>query len=303
MADSLLHTLFALLVWPGLLGGTVLAWFLSWLSRKLTARLQGRQGPPFYQPFFDFFKLVGKQALLPRGLHPALFYGLPLFGLIAVVFSLALLPVSGAPGLSLSGDLILLVFLLEVPALVDVLAGFATPSIYSQVGSAREALLSLAYNLPFISALIAMALYLGSFRLEDFANAPIGPVTVLAAIALFTALLARLKMNPFSIPNAEQEIVGGVHVEFNGLPLALFELTHALELAALSGVIALLFLGPVSAPWLRLLLYLLGSILVVALASLVSAATARLKVQHAFRFYWTWGAAASALVFAAALIF
>jgi NADH-quinone oxidoreductase subunit H len=44
---------FALLIWPGLIGGALLGWFYLWYVRKLTAQLQGRHGPPFYQPFFD----------------------------------------------------------------------------------------------------------------------------------------------------------------------------------------------------------------------------------------------------------
>ena len=46
----------ALLCWPGLIGGAALAWLLLWFQRKLAARLQGRKGPPFYQPCFDFIR-------------------------------------------------------------------------------------------------------------------------------------------------------------------------------------------------------------------------------------------------------
>jgi NADH-quinone oxidoreductase subunit H len=294
--------LFSLLVWPGLLGGALLGWFLLWFSRKLVARLQGRQGPPFYQPFFDFWKLVGKQTIIPRGANPVVFYALPVISLVSVVFALGLIPAPGGGAFSFQGDLVLLIYLLEMPALMDVLAGFVTRSVYAQVGSVREALLSLAYNLPFLSALVALAIRLGSFQLNAFANAPIDVVTVLAALALFLALLARLKVNPFSIPNAEQEIIAGVHTEYNGLPLALFELTHALELSALVGLLGMLFLGPLASLGARLLVFLGVAVLAVALAGLVAAGTARLKIQHAFRFYWTWGVAAALVVFAAALL-
>jgi NADH-quinone oxidoreductase subunit H len=296
------NALLALLVWPGLLSGLLLGWFDLWLLRKLVARLQGRQGPPFYQPFFDFVKLLGKRTLLPGGVSPLLFYGLPLLALVSVAAALALLPVPGSPLTSFSGDLVLLLYLLEMPALVDILAGFVTRSIYAQVGSAREALLTLGYNLPFITALVALALQRGSFGLRAIAGGALSPVTFLAGLALLAAIPARLKTNPFSIPNAEQEIVAGTHTEFNGLPLALFELTHALEVAALAGLFAALFVGGVANPWLGTLLYLLLSTGVVALTCLLAAATARMKIQHAFRFFWTWGAAAAALALAAALI-
>lgn len=303
MTDWWWRALAAVLVWPGLLGSAFLGWFLMWMTRKVIARLQGRMGPPFYQPFFDFWKLLGKQTILPRGVNPLLFYALPVISVVSMAFALALLPAPGTPMRSFQGDLILLLYLLEMPALVDVLAGFVTRSIYSQIGSTREALLSLGYNLPFITALIALAVQVGSFRLDDIAAAPIGPVQVLAALALLLVVPARLKVNPFSIPNAEQEIVGGVHLEYNGLPLALFELAHTLEIVALTGLMAIIFLGPLNAVWLRWLVYLLIGVVVVWLTCLASAGTARLKVQHAFRFFWTWGALTAVLAVAAALVF
>jgi len=293
----------SILFWPGLLTGAVFGWFMLWMSRKITAQLQGRQGPPFYQPLFDFWKLAGKKTIIPKGVNRTIFYALPVVSLVSVILALALLPLPGSGAFSFEGDLVLLIYLLEVPALMDILAGYVTRSVYAQVGSTREAILTIAYNLPFLSALIALALRLKTFRLSSFASAPISIATVLAAITLLIALLAQLKVNPFSIPNAEQEIVAGIHVEYNGLPLALFELTHALEISALVGLIACLFIGQFAAIYMKLLILLLVSGLVILLINIIAAGTARLKVQHAFRFYWTWGIAAAVIVFIVALLF
>lgn len=302
MLDFWLRALLALLIFPGFLCAALFGWFLLWMNRKIVAKLQGRQGPPFFQPFFDFWKLLGKKTIIPRGTNPVLFYALPVLSLISVVLALALLPIPGSSVLSFPGDLVLVIYLLEMPALMDIMAGFITRSVYAQVGSVREALLSMAYNVPFIGALVALAIHLKSFQLTAFASASIDLVSILAALALLLAILARLKVNPFSIPNAEQEIVAGVHVEYNGVPLALFELTHALEVVALASMVAVLFLGPLTSIWLKLLIFVLVSIVVVLVISLAAAGTARLKVQHAFRFYWIWGAAITVLVFVAALI-
>jgi NADH-quinone oxidoreductase subunit H len=272
------------------------------MSRKMIARLQGRQGPPFYQPFYDFWKLVGKKTIIPQGVNPVLFYALPVFSLLSIIFALALLPVPGGNSISFEGDLILLIYLIEVPALIDILAGYVTRSVYAQVGSTREALLTIAYNLPFLGALIALAIRFQSFRMVVFASAPISLATILAAGALFLAILAQLKVNPFSIPNAEQEIVAGVHVEYNGLPLALFELTHALETSLLVSLVAVMFLGPFPSVWVKMLIFTLITIMVILMTNIVSAGTARLKIQHAFKFYWTWGIIAAALVFIVALV-
>jgi NADH-quinone oxidoreductase subunit H len=293
----------ALLLWPGLVGGALLGWLFLWLRRKLTARMQQRSGPPFYQPFFDFIKLLGKQTVVPEGVDRRLFYALPLASLTAVSYALALLPVPGNPALSFSGDLILLIYLLEVPALCDVLAGYSSRSVYGQVSAAREALLALGYNLPFLGAVIAIATAVGSYQLAAVAAAPFGLAHLAAGLAFLLALPAKLKTNPFSIPNAEQEILGGVHTEYNGAPLAMFELAHAIELVALVGLFSALFLPTMASTPANLALYLLFSTGVIVVVTLLSASTARLTIVQAMRFYWRWGLAAAALAFVAALFF
>ena len=149
--------LIAILIWPGLICGTLLGWLYMWFIRKLSARFQGRQGPPFYQPFFDFIKLLGKETIIPGNINRVLFYGLPVVSLASVIFALALVPVPGNPLKAFPGDLIVFIYLLETPALCEILAGFSTRSPYGQVGASREAMMSLAYNLPFLAAVIALA--------------------------------------------------------------------------------------------------------------------------------------------------
>lgn len=300
--NDLLRGAVAFLLWPGLLSAAILAWFYLWLGRKVTARLQGRQGPPLLQPFFDFVKLLGKKTIHPAGVSMAWFFGLPLVSLAAVLGALALLPAPGAPSISFSGDLILLLYLLEIPALVDILAGYMSRSVYAQVGATREALLSLGHNLPFLVAFIILAIQAGSSNLQTITAMPFGPVQAFAALALLLAIPGRVKANPFSIPNAEQEVVAGPHIEFNGPALAIFELVHGLEVVALSGLLASLFGGPVENTLLALLMYLLISMVVVALTSLLAAATARIKIQHALGFYWRWGALAAAGAALAAIL-
>ena len=285
--------LVAYFIWPGLLCAALLGWLFLWIARKLIARVQRRFGPPFFQPFFDFVKLLGKRSLVPAGMAPALYYGLPLVAVISVGLALALLPLPGNGMRPFAGDLILVLYLMEMPAFCDILAGFATRSIYGQVGSSREAALMLGYSLPFLASVIALAIKAGSFRLEDVIAQPFGLVHVLAIIAFVLAVPARLKSNPFSIPNAEQEIVAGAHIEYNGPALALFELAHGLELVAVALLFGLLFVPVLHNPLAALAAYLGAALVLVVVTSLVAAATARLQIHRAFRFYWTWGAVAA----------
>ncbi len=302
MADWAWQSALALFLWPGLAGGALLAWLYLWIGRKLTARMQGRQGPPFYQPFFDFVKLLGKETVVPGGVSRELFYALPLVSLAAITCALALVPAPGNLAPSFAGDLVLLIYLLEMPALCDVLAGYVTRSLYGQVSAAREAIMLMGYNLPFLAGLVALAVQAKSFSLRDMVAMPIGPVHAVAAVAFLLAIPARLKSNPFSIPNAEQEIVAGAHIEYNGAPLAFFELAHGLELVALVSLFAALFTPAIGNASLAWGLFILMSVILVGLTSLLAVSTARIKVHQAFRFYWGWGALAAILALVAAMI-
>lgn len=301
MSDLLGYAL-ALFVWPGILGGTALALFYLWLARKLTARLQGRKGPPFGQPLFDIVKLLGKRTVVPGEANRALFLALPVVSVAAVVFGLAIVPVAGTPIRSFPGDVVLLLFLLEVPVLCEVLAGYVTQSIYGQVSAMRESVLMLGYNVPFLAAVVAMAQHAGSFGLADMNAAPLAPVTVFAAIAFLLAVPARLKSTPFSIANAEHEILGGAHVEYNGAPLALLELAHGLEIVLLIDLFVVLFVPRTGAVVIDALVYLAASIATVCFVTTIAAATARMTVVRAFRFYWVWGGMAAAASIAAAVV-
>jgi NADH-quinone oxidoreductase subunit H len=180
------------------------------------------------------------------------------------------------------------------------MAGYVSQSIYGQVSAMREAVMSLGYNLPFLAAVIAMAQKAGSFRLGDLQSAPFGLVTGLAAIAFLLSVPARLKSNPFSIPNAEQEIVAGAHIEYNSAPLAIFELSHALEIVLLFDVFFVLLVPRLGNSMANAGLYLAVSLGLIVLATLTAAMTARFTVKRAFRFYWLWGglAAGAAMVIA-----
>jgi len=300
MMTGIAHYALAVLVWPGLLGAGLLGFFYLWLARKLVARLQGRRGPPFLQPFFDFVKLLGKDTVIPRGADPGVFHLLPLVSVAAILLGLMIVPVPGSAGTSFPGDIVLLLYLLEMPVVCDVLAGYVSQSIYGQVSAMREAVLSLGYNLPFLAAVIAMAQTARSFRLDELQHTPFGVVTVLAVIAFLLAIPARLKSNPFSIPNAEQEIVAGAHIEYNGAPLAIFELAHALETVLLFDAFYVLFLPRFVSGMLNAVLYVASGLVLMGLATLAAATTARLTLLRAFRFYWVWGglAAAAAMVVA-----
>jgi NADH-quinone oxidoreductase subunit H len=282
---NLTTALARLLIFPGLLFAVPAAWFFLWVERKAVALMQGRVGPPFMQPFYDFIKLLGKQMPPRSGVGGLLMRLWPLLAVSAAAGAVGLLPVLPASG-GFQGDLILLLALLELPSMCIIAAGFSSRSIFGEIGSAREAVLSVSYNVVFLLAIISIAASQHTFRLEALAQLPVSPLQILGVIAILVCLPAKLHLNPFSLPNAEQEIYSGPMVEYAGPELAMWELSHGLEWVAATGLVATLIAPHLTLWWLAALVFVALSFAIVLLLSAVAAATARLQIDTTVRFYW-----------------
>ncbi len=228
-----------LLIFPGLLFAVPAAWFFLWVERKSVALMQERVGPPFMQPFFDFVKLLGKSTPPRPGIGGLLMRAWPLIAVSAAAGAVGLLPVLPSSG-GFEGDLILLLALLELPSICIIAAGFSSRSIFGEIGSAREAALSVSYNIVFLLAIVSIAASQHTFRLEALAALPASPLHWLGVLAILVCLPAKLHINPFSLPNAEQEIYAGPMTEYAGPELAMWELSHGLEWVAGTGLVATL---------------------------------------------------------------
>ncbi|MGA2674352.1 MAG: NADH-quinone oxidoreductase subunit H [Terracidiphilus sp.] len=282
---NLTTALARLLVFPGVLFAVPFAWFFLWVERKAVARMQGRIGPPFMQPFLDFIKLLGKDTPVRGGAGGLLMRAWPLLAVSAAAGAVGLLPVLPSSG-GFEGDLILLLALLEVPSMCIIAAGFSSRSIFGEIGSAREAVLSVAYNVVFLLAIVSIAASQHTFRLETLAQLPPSFLRYLGIAAILVCLPAKLHLNPFSLPNAEQEIYSGPMTEYAGPELAMWELSHGLEWVAATGLVATLAAPHISLAWLAALLFVALSFVVVLLLSVLAAATARLAIDTTVRFYW-----------------
>lgn len=282
---NLTTALARLLVFPGLLFAVPAAWFFLWVERKAVALMQERIGPPFMQPFFDFVKLLGKATPARSGIGGGLMRAWPLIAVAAAASAVGLLPVLPSSG-GFEGDLILLLALLEVPSMCIVAAGFSSRSIFGEIGSAREAALSVSYNIVFLLAVLSIAASQHTFRLEALAALPATPLRWLGIAAIVVCLPAKLHLNPFSLPNAEQEIYSGPIVEYAGPELAMWNLSHGLEWVAATGLVATLAAPHLGTWWLAALLFVALSFVLVLLLSALAAATARLAIDTSVRFYW-----------------
>ncbi len=282
---NLITALARMLIFPGLLFAIPAAWFFMWVERKAVARMQGRFGPPFMQPFYDFIKLMGKSSPTRKGFDGWLMKIWPWLAVASMAGAVGMLPVLPGSG-GFAGDLILLLALLEVPSMCLIAAGFNSHSIFGEIGSAREAVLSVSYNVVFLLGIVSIAASQHTFRLDALAQLPATPMRWLGILALLVCLPAKLHLNPFSLPNAEQEIYAGPLTEYAGPELAMWELSHGLEWIVATGLVATLAAPYLAAWWAAALVFVAISFAIVLLLSVVAAATARMQIDTTVRFYW-----------------
>ncbi|RKY24472.1 MAG: hypothetical protein DRP79_07740, partial [Planctomycetota bacterium] len=193
------------LIFPGLLFTAVVGMLATWVDRKVSARVQYRVGPPWYQPFMDFLKLLGKETILPRGASRAAFLAAPLIGLAGVTLVSTILWVANLYGKGFLGDLIVVLYLLALPPLAVIMGGAASGSPLASLGASREMKLMLGYELPFILAVVVAILKSGnSIAITGIINSQAQNGAFLVSISGFIAFIvailcmqAKLAVVPF----------------------------------------------------------------------------------------------------------
>ena len=304
MGDILLAVVH-MCIFPGGVFALAVGMLFKGIDRRVEARLQRRVGPPLIQPWLDVAKLLTKETLIPRTACKSAFLLAPVVGFAGMAVCAAFIPVPGVfQGLFNMGDLLVLFYLLPIPAIAMMLGGSASSSPFGAVGFSREMLMMLAYETPLLIVLLAVAMLVGKaagtgaeFSLLNVVgwqleNGSIGfnPIMIPAFAAYLMFLPGTMGVAPFDSPEAETEIIEGPRLEYGGPLLALFQIGTALKSFVVLGLgVAMFFPGTIGDFWLfNLLWFCLKCLLLMLLAvTLVKSATARFRIEQAFRFYVT----------------
>ncbi|MGB9612563.1 MAG: respiratory chain complex I subunit 1 family protein [Candidatus Margulisiibacteriota bacterium] len=294
MAQELLKIVLYLII-AGFLLTALVGLLASWVDRKLSARLQWRVGPPWYQPFADLIKLLGKEIVVPQGATRWLFLSAPLLGLSTVILvSTMLWLLNLDPKVSFIGDLIVVLYLLTIPSLALILGGSASGNPLAALGASREMKLILAYELPFVLATFTVVAKVGSILFGNIvsyqASHGMMVLSFSGLIAFLVSLLvvqAKLGFVPFDIPEAEQEIMGGPLLEYSGAALAIFKLTKAMLLFVLPIFLITLYLGGMDfSSAIGILWLAVKYVIILTLIILIKNTNPRLRTDQALRFFW-----------------
>src|SRR5450759_3476368 len=227
--------LFYFLVFPGLLFAAVIGAFLSWFDRKITARVQFRNGPPVLQPFYDFFKLLlVKETILPKYGSPLIFLLAPIFAVFGATMAgvFILLPLMNITK-GFRGDLLVIFYLLTIPSFSYIIGALASGNPLAAVGGSREMKLILSYELTFLLLIAGIIMKCGQqFDLYTIiktqqAGSPF--IESISGVLLFIVgifcIQAKLALVPFDMPEAEAEITEGIFIEYSGAAYAMIQLT------------------------------------------------------------------------------
>lgn len=263
----------AYVVLAPLIGG-----LLSGLDRKITARMQGRIGPPLLQPFYDVRKLLSKEILLINNMQ----YLFAWCFIIFIVFTGALF---------FGGfNLLLVFFVLTTAAMFLVLEASSTNSPYSVMGANREMIQMLSYEPMVLLTAVGFYIAADTFSVKEIIMTSDMPNIVYLPgvfMGFLYILTIKLRKSPFDISmshHAHQEMVKGITTELSGGMLAIIEISHWYENVFLLGVIALFILCN---QWWSIPLAIVVCAAAYFVEILIDNTSARVKWDKMFKSAWT----------------
>jgi NADH-quinone oxidoreductase subunit H len=235
----------------------------TYSERKVIGSMQDRIGPnrvgPFglLQPVADVLKLLLKEIIFPIRANRYLFITAPLLSLAPTMAAWAVVPF--APNVVITDLNVGLLYLFTMTSLGIygiILSGWASNSKYALLGAMRSAAQIVSYEIPMGFALLGVLMAAQSMDLSVIVQKQQGGIAHwywLPLLPLFITYwicaVAETNRSPFDVAEGESEIVAGFHVEYAGIPFAIFFLTEYINMILVSILATLIFLGGWNSPF------------------------------------------------------
>lgn len=264
---------------------TIIGCLLSGLDRIISAKMQGRIGPPLLQPFYDLCKLFTKERAAINSSEQ-----------IYIIFALIFVFIAGGIFYS-GGNLMMCIFIITLSSMLLIMAAYCSRSPFSDAGAAREILQVMSYEPAILLFAIIFMIALDTTTSNNLSESayvasvlnidmPLISKTAFAWIGLLYVLTIKLRKSPFDIASAQhahQDIVSGITTEMTGTTLALFEIMHMSETVLFLGWIGIFFIysNPIS-----IFLAIIIALLVWFLEIVIDNNSARVKWQFMLKSSW-----------------
>ena len=269
---------------------TVYGLIVGAFIERTIAKVQGRIGIPYRQPFINILKTLVKRTAVSHGI---MFYLGPVFRIAGGIGTLAFIPViygsDTFANFSYAGDLFLVIYFMFFGQLGMALGAGESGHPYSAIGIARGLSQMTAYEVPFALAVIAIVIQYDTLSITEIVAAQQGGwqnwtlfTNWVATLAAILAFLGMTGYSPFDIFLAPQEIPIGPPTEFHSSFLSLLQTNRALFGATKLILFMNLFFGGATG-WIELMIKTLA---IYMIAIIVGVAFPRFRVDQSIRFFF-----------------
>lgn len=248
----------------------LIAMYSTWAERKVAAWIQDRRGPnragPFglLQPLADGGKLFFKEEIIPSTANHFLFVLGPSMAMLTACLTSAVIPWGDV--LDFGGYAVSLqiadvnIGVLWIMAVVGMgvygimIGGWASNNKFSLLAACRGASQVISYELPMGLALIALFMISGSLSLKDIVEQQRNGLwyVLLQPVGFLIFLIcafAECNRTPFDLPEAENELNGGYHLEYSSMKLGFYLFAEYINMFISSALMATLYFGGYSFPF------------------------------------------------------
>jgi NADH-quinone oxidoreductase subunit H len=241
-------------------------------------------------PLADVIKLLTKEDVVPIGANRVMHQLAPMIAAVPAVIAYAVIPFGGVYTfgdwkLSLVASdpdwgLLYIFAIGSIATYGSVLAGWASNNNWSLLGGLRVSAQMISYEVTMGLSVVGVFMVFGTLKLPEMAIAQdhtfrlLGFLEVLFGLPVpawldwlrlpawgifyqplgfvmfLTAIMAENKRPPFDMPEGESEIIAGYHLEYSGMRFGLFYMSEFIEVIVIAGLVATLFLGGWSVPYL-----------------------------------------------------
>jgi NADH-quinone oxidoreductase subunit H len=252
-----------IVIFGGVMGALA---YLTWIERKLMARVQMRPGPtrvgPYglLQPLADGLKFLFKEDVIPTNANTFLYIAAPVVSLIPALLAFSVIPFG--PWLQVTDLSVGILFIFAIGSLGVygiALGGWASNSKYPLMGAMRSSAQMISYELSLTLSIIGVLMIANTLSLAELVtsqqktwfgfiprwNIFLQPVAFLVYVCSAVAETNRL---PFDLAESEQELVAGWHTEYSSLKFAMFMLAEYANMVTVSALATIMFLGGWSGP-------------------------------------------------------
>jgi NADH-quinone oxidoreductase subunit H len=248
----------------------VVAMYSTWGERKVAAIMQDRLGPNragwigLLQPLADGGKLFFKEEIIPGSSNRFLFILGPSLAMMVACMTSAVIPwgdtliIAGhTVSLQIADINIGMLYIFGVVSLGVygiMLGGWASNNKYSLLASVRAASQIISYELAMGLSLIALVMLTGTLSVKEiveqqrhgFWNVVYQP---LGFILFLICSFAECNRSPFDLPEAENELNGGYHLEYSSMKLGFYLFAEYINMFISSAVMASLYFGGYTFPY------------------------------------------------------